>query len=95
MELPYTHKLNVVLMHGEMEITELVFKRRAVLDDIRDIQLSQLDLGENIAKLTSRLTATPPSVIKKMDMADVKAVGEVVQSFFQSSQPTGNEPAEY
>lgn len=95
MELPHTHKLNVALKHGDTEITELVFKRRAVLGDIRDIQLSQLDLGENIAKLTSRLTATPPSVIKQMDMADVAAVGEVVKSFFQISQPTGNEPAEY
>jgi len=94
MELPHTHKLNVALKHGETEITELVFKRRAVLDDIHDIQLSLLDLGENIAKLTSRLTAIPPSVIKKMDMADVSAVGEVVKSFFQISPPIGSEPVE-
>lgn len=94
MELPHTLKLMKPLKHGETEITELVFKRRAVLHDIRDIQLSQIDLGENITKLTARLTGNPPSVIQNLDMVDVGEVSEVVKSFFQTSQKTGSEPAD-
>lgn len=94
MELPYTHKLNHPVKHGEETITELVFKRRPVADDLRDIRLSQLDLGENIIKLTSRLTCYPPSVAKQIDFADMCSLGEVLTGFLPHGPRTGSVPAE-
>lgn len=94
MELPYTHKLRVPIQHGNESITELVFKRRPVADDLRDIRLTQLDLGENIIKLTGRLTNFPPSAIKKLDFADTYDLGEVLTGFLPDGPKTGSEPAD-
>jgi len=94
MELPYTYKLETPVTHGETTISELVFNRRPMGKDVKGIRLSQIDLGDHVILLTARLTNNPPSVIEKLDFADIASLGEVLSSFLQRGQKTGRESAE-
>lgn len=94
MELPYTHKLNHPVKHGEETITELVFKRRPVGKDSRGIQITKLDDGNTLVPLVARLTNNPPSLIDNLDLEDLLTVGGLLGDFFQIGRTTGSKPAE-
>lgn len=94
MELPYTLTLATPVAYGSETITSLVFARKPVAKDLRGIRLSELDKGDHLITLASRLTGQPPSVIERLEMADTMACLEVVSGFLPGGPRTGSGPAE-
>lgn len=75
------------IKQGSEYISELEF-RRPTAKDMRSLNAERKDFGQ-ILDLAGSICGQPPSVIDKLDYEDTLAVIEVVGSFLQPSQPTG------
>jgi hypothetical protein len=86
--IPHTMALKYPIPFGKDEqITELVFERRLIAEDMMQLPVQGQVLGDTF-KLISKMTRQPMSVIKKLDAEDIMEAGKVVNSFLPSGPET-------
>ena len=80
-----TVQLTYPVQHGGQTITEITMRRTKV----RDIERLDELTGDALRSVTliSDLSGQDPDVIREMDAADFKKLGEVVQDFLGNPPP--------
>lgn len=85
---PITITLGYPLLHGNEEVTKLVFGREMEAGDLQGIPVTGMN-HDDIYIVAGRIAGIPASVLKRMKMPDYLKVAEIVGSFFGDSLPTG------
>ncbi len=81
---------------GDLEpLRELNFREKAQAGDLRGIKVNSLSdpLVDDILKVAARLCAQPEVVIMKLSLGDLAEVVNLVGTFLQGGQKTGNTPS--
>jgi hypothetical protein len=81
---PIKIRLASPIMHGEKEISELVFGREMVAGDLRGISVKDMT-HDNILEVTSHITGVPTPILQKLKIPDYLEVADVVGDFFGDS----------
>ena len=90
---PHTIELSKPVKSGKDEITELVFAREPVVDDMRKAALAP-STTDQIVVVASRITALPPSTIGQLAIRDFAKVRDYLKPFFDDALETGSEDSE-
>jgi hypothetical protein len=85
---PVVVQLQHPVMHGTEEVRELRAERRLKASDFRGIKSTEI-MFDDMLTMIGRLFAIPPSVVNELDVEDMMAAGEVINSFFGTGQTTG------
>lgn len=87
--IPIIVNLESPLLHGDEEITELVFGREMNAGDLQgDIKVG-LPTYDEIRMVASKICGVPTPILKKMPWRDFSKVVGVVMDFFNGSHLTG------
>jgi hypothetical protein len=90
---PYTIELSKPVKNGREEVTELVFNREPVVEDMRKAALAPSQVDQ-IVTVASRITTLPPSVIGQLAIRDFAKVRDYLKPFFDDGLETGSEGSE-
>lgn len=88
--IPHTVNLNFPFTYGkDREVSAIIFSRRLKAKDFKGINVRTMSMDE-MMKLVSKTTGEFIAVIEELDAADMMQCVEVITSFLDNGQPTGN-----
>ena len=88
MTFPHTVVLKKPVRHGSQEVTELVFSREMVAEDIFDVDLARMT-PRDFAQVIARLTNQPRPIIGQLSIPDFNKAMDTVNGFLLDGQETG------
>lgn len=89
--IPYTHKLKYPIEWGKTTktmVTEIVFKRRLKVNDLKGLPASDLQVNDMI-RLIARCTGNVTALVEELDAEDYIELVQVVQYFLSGGQQNG------
>lgn len=88
--IPHTVKLNHSFTYGkDREVSTITFSRRLKAKDFKGINVRSMTM-DDMMKLVSKTTGEFIAVIEELDASDIMQCVEVITSFLDNGQPTGN-----